>query len=123
MPNEESSPTSEWLALSNLDEAVIALQSVVSLSRVLGGTNDAWHHSATYEDAMCAFTTYLEDCVDRVADCKEALFKQYRERKGLPEPNAASGWWSPAAALARAEKNSAVPKKKPVTKKGKSSGK
>lgn len=123
MSNEEPKVPNEWLALSNLDEAIIALQSVVSLSRVLGEPADGWRYSATYEDAMHAFTTYLDQCVERAAACKEELFKQYRERKGIPETNAASGWWSPAALLARAEKSSPVPKKKPVTKKRKSNGK
>lgn len=96
MSNDKPSLHDEWVALSNLDQAVIALQSVVSLSHVLGDSADGWRYSATYEDAMSAFTAYLDDCVEKVATCKETLFKHYRERKGIPETNA-SGWWSPAA--------------------------
>lgn len=123
MSNDESSLPSEWVALNNLDQAVIALQSVVSLSRVLGDPGDDWRYSATHADAMFAFTTYLEDCVAKVSACKEALFKNYRERKGIPEVKA-SAWWSHAALSTKpAAKKAAKKKSGSSTKKVKSNGK
>lgn len=120
---EESSPPTEWVLLNNLDQAATALQSVVSLSRVLGDPGDDWRYSVTHADAMYAFSTYLEQCVERVAACKEALFKNYRERKGIPETDA-SGWWSPAALSVKpAVKQAANKKSSSSTKKVKSNGK
>lgn len=118
MSNKEPSLSDEWVALNNLDSAVIALQSVVSLSHVLGEPAEGWRYSATYEEAMSAFTAYLEDCVAKVAMCKETLFSHYRARKGIPETNV-SGWWSPAALNDTPAPKKAA-KKKVVSKKGKS---
>lgn len=111
MSNDEQSLPTEWVLLNNLDQVAIALQSVASLSRVLSDPGDDWRYSATHADAMFAFTTYLEDCVAKVSVCKEALFKNYRERKGIPEVNA-SAWWSPAALSTKSAAKKAAAKKK-----------
>lgn len=111
----------EWVLLNNLDQATIALQSIVSLASVLSDVNDTWRHSSTYEDAMAAFTAYLDNCVTRVATCKEDLFKNYRERRGIPEIDV-NAWWSPAALSPKPAAKKAA-KKKSVTKKGKNNGK
>lgn len=116
--HKDSTGSAEWVLLNNLDQAAIALQSIVSLSHVLSDVNDAWRYSATYEDAMAAFTSYLEDAVEKIAKCKEDLFKNYRERKGIPEIDHNEWWLQASAALdqpgaKKATKNAA----KKITKK------
>lgn len=95
--NDDGVSSGEWVLLNNLDQATIALQSLVSLSSVLCDVNDAWRYSSTYEDALTAFTAYLDKCVEHVSVCKEDLFKNYRSRKGIPEIDY-NGWWGPATA-------------------------
>lgn len=123
---DNSLPT-EWVLLNNLDHVTISLQSVVSLYRVLGDPGDDWRYSATHADAMFAVTEHLEACVTKVSACKEALFKNYRERKGIPETDA-SGWWSPASlrtkpAAKKAAKKNSKKKSSAATKKVKNNGK
>lgn len=119
---EEPSLPNEWVLLNNLDQATMALQSVVSLATVLADAAESdRYRTSTFDDAMAAFTTYLDECVTKVAVCKELLFKQYRERKGIPETNA-SAWWSPAALSAKPAAKKAAAKKSVsnTKKKGKS---